>query len=179
MKILFLFILVGLLINVESYKIDFGLEKDGANWLIVNDGVMGGRSEGDAELRKNTLYFYGKVSLENNGGFASLRTPYDSYDLSKFTKVNVRYRSRGQSIGMTLNKYQRFYYPNYKIILEPSKEWTTKTINLLDFKTYRLGELIDDKIDNSDLAKIIRLGFITNDKKASIFEFEVDYIEFL
>lgn len=167
-----------MMLNTNTYKIDFGTETAGSEWMIVNDGVMGGLSQGDAELRDNSLYFYGKVSLENNGGFASVRAPYQKLDLSRFTKVNIKYRSRGQSIGFSLNKYQRFYLPNHKIILPPSTEWTTKSIELLDFKTYRMGREIEDKITTDDLGKIIRIGFITNDKKASVFEFEVDYIEF-
>jgi hypothetical protein len=41
---------------------------------IVNDGVMGGVSQ--SSLRQDTqgMFFEGMVSLENNGGFASMRS---------------------------------------------------------------------------------------------------------
>jgi len=39
----------------------------------VNDGVMGGVSDGRFRVtERQTLEFYGTLSLENNGGFASV-----------------------------------------------------------------------------------------------------------
>ena len=44
-------------------------------WQNVNDGVMGGISEGKFKITDaKTMEFFGTLSLENNGGFASLRT---------------------------------------------------------------------------------------------------------
>ncbi len=41
----------------------------------VNDGVMGGLSKGDPAVSKQQkLVFKGGISLENNGGFSSIRT---------------------------------------------------------------------------------------------------------
>ncbi len=45
------------------------------DWQTVNDGVMGGVSEGKFKITdKKTMEFFGTLSLENNGGFASVRT---------------------------------------------------------------------------------------------------------
>ena len=44
------------------------------HWQIVNDSVMGGLSTSQAYEKDNSLIFTGNVSLENNGGFASIRT---------------------------------------------------------------------------------------------------------
>ena len=44
-------------------------------WQTINDGVMGGVSDGKFKITdKKTLEFYGTLSLENNGGFASVRS---------------------------------------------------------------------------------------------------------
>jgi hypothetical protein len=41
------------------------------SWQTVNDGVMGGRSDGRFKLNADKkLEFFGTLSLENNGGFA-------------------------------------------------------------------------------------------------------------
>ena len=54
---------------------DFALPGAASGWQVVNDGVMGGVSEGTFEITdRNTLAFVGTLSLENNGGFASVRT---------------------------------------------------------------------------------------------------------
>ena len=43
-------------------------------WQTVNDGVMGGRSSGRFKINDDkNMEFFGTLSLENNGGFASVR----------------------------------------------------------------------------------------------------------
>jgi hypothetical protein len=42
-------------------------------YKIVNDGVMGGRSDSEITVMGEVVRFQGRVSLQNNGGFASVR----------------------------------------------------------------------------------------------------------
>ena len=46
-------------------------------WLTLNDPVMGGLSSSTVATGAHGLVFSGTISLENNGGFASLRSPED------------------------------------------------------------------------------------------------------
>jgi hypothetical protein len=46
-------------------------------WTTVNDPVMGGRSSSTIAYSGGGLRFSGNVSLDNNGGFASARSPQD------------------------------------------------------------------------------------------------------
>lgn len=48
-----------------------------AAWTTVNDPVMGGTSTSKVAFGDGGLVFSGDVSLENNGGFASARSPGD------------------------------------------------------------------------------------------------------
>lgn len=48
-----------------------------ATWTTVNDPVMGGMSTSMITFGGGGLMFSGNVSLENNGGFASARSPQD------------------------------------------------------------------------------------------------------
>jgi hypothetical protein len=41
---------------------------------IVNDSVMGGLSQSSLRKDPHGMFFEGQVSLENNGGFASMRS---------------------------------------------------------------------------------------------------------
>ena len=159
---------------------NFGTSCDNCDdWFVVLDGVMGGLSTGEVEQSAESIIFRGSVSLENNGGFASLRTPYQPYDLSSYTTVTVRYKSTGQDFGLTLNKYKNFWRPQYKTNLPMTGgEWKTITCNLSDFGTYRLGEPMEGSPDKDDLASIIRLGLISNTKVATDFEIEIDKIVF-
>lgn len=62
-----------------------------ADWFVVNDGVMGGISSSTLEISSDgTGVFAGHLSLENNGGFASVRTYLEGYDLSTFAGLVLR-----------------------------------------------------------------------------------------
>lgn len=164
----------------ESLKFDFGKDKAGANWGAINDGVMGGLSKGVAYMTESTLGLTGSISLENNGGFSSLKSPYQSFDLSKIEKVKIRYRSKGQVVSVTIEDGKRFYEPYFKLKLKETKgEWKVLETNISSFKEYSLGRETSRKILREYLAKVKRIGFITNSKKEGEFDFEVDYLEFL
>jgi hypothetical protein len=44
-------------------------------WSVVNDTVMGGVSTGQLAWEDAALVFTGELSMDNNGGFASVRSP--------------------------------------------------------------------------------------------------------
>jgi hypothetical protein len=59
----------------EKIIIDFGLPSEQDQWEIINDVVMGGVSSSHVVISENgAALFQGEVSLENYGGFASMRT---------------------------------------------------------------------------------------------------------
>ncbi|MBT8384409.1 MAG: CIA30 family protein, partial [Bacteroidia bacterium] len=95
--------------NNSTYKIDFGAKQDGKDWMVVNDDVMGGRSNSTAKLSANSLIFKGFVSLKNNGGFASLRSPLGKFDLSKYKKVKIRFKSGGRDFALRLGTSDLYY----------------------------------------------------------------------
>jgi hypothetical protein len=67
--------------------IDFRSPKADTWWEVINDEVMGGRSESRLTLTPHkTAFFAGILSLEDYGGFASVRThPADRFDDSRQT----------------------------------------------------------------------------------------------
>jgi len=57
-------------------------------WYTVDDVVMGGISSSRVEIvDSNNLLFSGNMSLENNGGFSSVRSDRNIVDLSGFDGV--------------------------------------------------------------------------------------------
>lgn len=77
-----LLVLVGSFVMADDTSqtlFDFTGADVAKEWQTVNDGVMGGVSQGKFKIiDKKTLEFFGTLSLENNGGFASVRTNSDS-----------------------------------------------------------------------------------------------------
>ena len=79
-------------------------EPDAAKaWVNVNDGVMGGVSDGRLKMTDNkTMEFFGTLSLENNGGFASVRSRPRKVNLKADDSVAARVRGDGREYRMNL-----------------------------------------------------------------------------
>ena len=79
------------LVHGESILFDFDSEEKSGQWYIVNDGVMGGISESEITLNDDgTATFRGDVSLENNGGFASVRALVDEMNDTKIQRCKIK-----------------------------------------------------------------------------------------
>ncbi|WP_050765246.1 CIA30 family protein [Kordia algicida OT-1] len=178
-KYLMIFLLLSQFLIAQNEEIDFGKYKDGKQWQITNDGVMGGLSEGDYRFSDNGVVFSGNISLENNGGFSSYRSQFSKRDLSAFKKVIIRYRSKKYIMGFTLEMDRRWFVPYYKVDL-PVTDWKWETIEIpfSGFARYNIGRKRPGKISKNELKKILRVGFISNEKKAGEFKIEIDYIKF-
>src|SRR4051794_29229224 len=75
---------------------DFQTTANAAAWQVVNDDVMGGVSNSSFCLTNGVALFRGKVSLENNGGFASVRSLPARHDLAGGNTFVVRVRGDGR-----------------------------------------------------------------------------------
>lgn len=166
-----------IMLFANTMRINF-VEEDLSGWYIINDGVMGGLSKGNARFTEAGVMFFGEVSLANNGGFTSMRAPFGTYDLSDFSEITIKYRSSGIKMALQLEEDRRFYYPNFKINLPSSEQWVVKTYAMKEIAQYRMGYLTGNMMQVADKSEIIRLGFITDEKRAGDFEFEVAYVEF-
>lgn len=72
-------------------------------WQTVNDGVMGGVSEGKFKITDaKTLESFGKLSLENNDGCASVRTKAKKLGLEKGDTLVARTRGDGREYSLNL-----------------------------------------------------------------------------
>lgn len=163
----------------QPLSFDFGTRQTGTDWQVVNDGVMGGLSEGKAELDENSLVFTGTVSLRNNGGFTSLKSPFQNWDLSQMKTVEIRYRSTGFTMALTLENTPAWYLPNAKLTLpETSGEWHTLNVPIEGFRMYQMGQPIGQSPSASFFSDVQRIGFMNQDKKVGNLRLEVDYIRF-
>jgi len=80
--------------------VDLGDAGEVATWTTVDDPVMGGASTSRITHGDGGLVFSGTISLENNGGFASARSPQDpeiGRKASGTTSLRVRARGDGKT----------------------------------------------------------------------------------
>lgn len=80
-----------------------------SGWRAINDVVMGGRSNSRMVITENqTAIFEGYVSLENYGGFASVRSAPKEYNLKAFDGLQIRVCGDGHIYQMRLLSSQNY-----------------------------------------------------------------------
>ena len=149
-------------------------------WRPLNDGVMGGLSEGDVVMHDTAMSWKDQTRLENNGGFASVRAPWSHTDLRAMEKVVIRCRGNGGPFKLTLETSERWWMPYAYASFSPSKEWQDVTLTAKDFSwsQAQMGDLKAVK-PNRELGDVLRMGLMKYDGTAQSFDLEVASIQFL
>ena len=126
--------------------------------------------------KRNTLLFSGDISLENNGGFASIRSNTGDMSLDGASGITVKARGDGRTYWVGLRTPRQYGASSYRAYLPTSKDTFTETfIPIGDFKLQAFGRQIPGR--RVDPAAITSLGFTLADKKAGPFQLEIESIE--
>jgi uncharacterized surface protein with fasciclin (FAS1) repeats len=163
--------------SISKPLIDFSNESVADQWISVNDNVMGGISEGKFRITdNNTLVFSGNLSLENNGGFASIRTRPADLNLDGYDKIGLRLKGDGRTYYFNLMTSSRSSASSYRATVETQKDtWQNVQIRLKDFVYTSFGRIIGGAAPLK-AKDIQRLGFTLSDKKSGPFQLEVSKI---
>jgi NADH dehydrogenase [ubiquinone] 1 alpha subcomplex assembly factor 1 len=157
---------------------DFNRADAAKEWQTVNDGVMGGVSEGKFKITDTkTLEFYGTLSLKNNGGFASVRSKAKKLGLKKGDVLMARVRGDGREYSMNLYVPRPLIAFSYRATVKTKKdEWIEVKLPLDKFEATSFGRPVRDA-GPVDPAEVNALGFLLGDKKAGPFKLEVEWIK--
>jgi NADH dehydrogenase [ubiquinone] 1 alpha subcomplex assembly factor 1 len=157
---------------------DFFGPEAAQKWQAVNDGVMGGVSDGRFEITDaGTLEFFGTLSLENNGGFASVRTKPTELDLEAGDTIVVRARGDGRDYVLNLYTKSRRMAFSYRAPLPTTKdEWTEVKVPLADFIPTAFGRRVQG-MGPVEPSQINGLGFMLSDKKPGKFQMQVEWVK--
>ena len=164
------------LVFAQRTLFDFGNTNASNGWRAVNDNVMGGVSTGKVSSSNGTLSFTGVLSLENNGGFASMRSgSLNGLNLSAETGLAFRVRGDGRTYALNINSQASWNILYRGEFTSKASTWLEFRIPFKDLKpTYFGNTLPGPKIDASKLEYI---GFILADKKPGPFTLDVDWIK--
>ena len=155
---------------------DFTAGSGDLGWYVVNDNVMGGRSEGDFELEQATLVFIGRTNT-NGGGFSSIRTQPLRLDLSEHAGIRLYVLGDGRRYTWRLTTTARWrgreisYWADFDT---RDGAWTTVEIPFSrfvpNFRGYRLdGPALDP-------GQITGMGLMIYDKQDGPFELHLDSV---
>ena len=129
----------------DKILFDFTTNTDSPAWQIVNDDVMGGVSTSRFEVFPDGAVFSGSVSLENKGGFASVRSPPASHNLTDFYAYVVRVRGDGRRYKFTVRTSTGFDTPVYQSFFTTKRgEWEEHKLPFKDFVPTFRGRALRD-----------------------------------
>jgi len=167
-----------LLLNEDNIMLNASIMQKENKRRIVNDGVMCGLSSSKVFVDGDSkIIFSGNVSLENNGGFASLRSPVKDYNFEKFSGIEIQIKGDGElySISMKETTYFNGYF--YTSSFETKKdEWIVAQIPFNQFKLYYFGKETNST-KKIPLNNIKEISLLIGDKQEGSFNTEIDYIK--
>jgi NADH dehydrogenase [ubiquinone] 1 alpha subcomplex assembly factor 1 len=154
---------------------DFSPQADLTNWWVVDDVVMGGRSDGGLVINEEGHAVYsGYVSLENNGGFSSLRYRFNTLDVSNYEFLVLRVKGDGKRYQVRAKTTLR-EYASYVDYFTSSGEWETVKIPLRTMTpTFRGRRLRLPDYPGEEMAEF---AILVGNKKNESFRLEIDRID--
>lgn len=154
---------------------DFNTDTNINTWYIVNDVVMGGRSNSRITLStEGHGVFEGYVSLDNNGGFASVRHRLDPIYTSDKTRIVLRVKGDGKKYQFRIKDRANQYY-SYVQEFQTSGSWEEVELELSDFYPAFRGRTLN--IPNFDSSSIEEIALLIGNKTEESFKIMIDEIE--
>ena len=155
---------------------DFTSGTPDLGWYVLNDNVMGGRSQGTFEMREGTLHFSGNTNT-NGGGFSSIRTDGVQLDLSDYAGIRLRVRGDGRRYTWRLTTTARWrgrpvnYWADFDTT---DGEWTTADVPFASFVPKFRGYQLDGP--PLDPARITGMGLMIYDNRDGPFDLLLDSV---
>jgi monofunctional biosynthetic peptidoglycan transglycosylase len=145
-------------------------------WYTVDDDVMGGVSNSSVDvIDPGYLSFSGTMSLDNNGGFSSVRSDWQPTNLEPYDGVLLRVLGDGKNYRLRIRSAQTGSEISYNAVFETSPgKWQVVYIPFEKMvPTYRGFIMNVGKLDPSTIGSF---GFMLSDKQDGDFELMIDWI---
>ena len=160
----------------DKILFDFQTATNTAAWQVVNDDVMGGVSTSSFRLTNGAAVFQGEVSLENNGGFASVRSLPARHDLAGCDAFVIRVRGDGRRYKFTARTDRSFDSAIYQTVFTTKKgEWEEHRLPMKHFVPTFRGRVLSGE-PPLDPAKVTSVGFLIADKQDGPFRLEIGWV---
>jgi len=163
---------------MEKTIIDFSAPDEQDRWEIINDAVMGGVSASRVSITDNkAALFQGVLSLENYGGFASMRTHPREFDLAGFNGLMIRINGDGKDYRLRLRTDTSYEGIAYQAHFSTEQDhWIIVRLPFDIFIPVFRGRIIEDA-PQLDIAAIQRIGFMVADKQEGPFRLEIEWVK--
>lgn len=166
------------IIKEPHYVFNFSTDTALKQWIIVNDGVMGGLSQSQLQWEdEGYAQFSGELSTENNGGFASTRCRPQNLGLSNtINGIRIHVKGDGNVYQFRIHTDQLFDGAAYKYLFETNGEWQTIEIPFDECKATYRGRIIPNA-PSIKPNEVQQVGFLIAEKQVGPFALKIKSIE--
>lgn len=144
------------------------------NWVVVNDSVMGGVSTSRVEsLEGGGIRFRGQLSLDNNGGFASVRSNSPAYALQPRSGLILKVRGDGRTYKVNLRTPGgRMAFSYQSTFTTTPGEVSEHRLSLASFRPVAFGRYVPNAPE-LDPTQVTSLGFTLSDGRPGSFSIDI------
>ena len=163
------------MINSSSNLVlDFTGDSHDIEWEAIDDRIMGGCSQSRPEyLRGIGLRFSGTVSLDNNGGFASIRSSQGCFDLSGSSGLKIRVCGDGKTYKLSLRTDLYYDGISYQAsFATDAGRWQEITLPFDQFTPTHHGVTLTT-VAAMDTAHVKSFGLFIADNQAGPFKLDI------
>lgn len=154
---------------------DFDKNSDIQAWDIVDHIVMGGKSSSTFKLNDDGYgVFEGSISLENNGGFSSVRYRFNRLKVNEGSSIIINLKGDGKNYQLRVKDKSGNYY-SYIKFFATSGVWEEIEVPLKDMFPSLRGRKLD--LQNFSHDYIEEIAFLIGNKKQEKFKLLIDKIE--
>ena len=164
------FSMLSAMANAQS--LDFTNAQTSANMWVVNDGVMGGISESRFRHDTEGVMIEGIVSLENNGGFASVRSA--AAFSAGTVALEMKLKGDGKRYKFIVRTDASPRSPMYQADFVASDGWHSYRFVPSDFRASFRGRAVD--APQLVFAEVKELGILIADKQAGSFRIQLQHV---
>lgn len=163
--------------TVQSKTLEFTDRDDLPRFGTVNDTVMGGRSRSAVMPGSDAHLFQGSVSLENNGGFASVRYLIGP-SLPDADQVELTVRGDGKLYQLRFQMGGQYRAVSYAVRFQTlADEWQTFRFPVADFRPVWRGREVTGAPPLT-MEKADRVSIYITDKQTGPFQLELATLHF-
>ena len=159
---------------MASDLFNFASPESVTGWSSIDDRVMGGASDSRLRFdRAGHAVFEGTVRLQNNGGFASIRSLAMDFGVAQASSYLLKVNSDGKRYKLNLRMDDGIDGVTYQAaFVTPAGMWTSLRLPIAQFTPTFRGQPVPGA-GTLDPARVRQIGLVIADRQVGPFALEL------
>ena len=168
-------LILSLIMTQNEIIFDFSKETQISQWQNVDDAVMGGVSRGNISLTpEGHGHFSGNISLENNGGFSSVRYRFSKKHTENYATFKLRVKGDGKRYQLRVKSSASDRHA-YVFYFHTTGAWETIEVPFTQMHASFRG--VRQNLPNFEGVQMEEISLLFASKENETFSLLIDFIK--